>query len=121
MAFTGKNPFKIPRPLLQPGAFEATTAAGDIVLTGTSAQYQAIDPGGSGRNVDLPAPVHGGWYFIANKADASENIAVRQADGSTTLVTINQNEAALVYALDDKAADAADGWEVLAVWTIALS
>tara|TARA_R100001163_G_C5051588_1_gene188380 strand:- start:339 stop:704 length:366 start_codon:yes stop_codon:yes gene_type:complete len=121
MAFTGKNPFKIPRPLSQPGAFEATTAAGDIVLTGTSAQYQAIDPGGSGRNVDLPAPVHGGWYFIANKADAAENIAVRQADGSTTLVTLNQNDSAIVYALDDKAEDAADGWALFMVFTGSIS
>ena len=121
MAFTGKNTFKIPRPIAQPGAFEAATAAGDITLTGLSAQYQAIDPGGSHRNVDLPAPNDGAWYWIANKADGAENLVVRQADASTTLATLNQSDTALFYAENDKADDAADGWSLFMVITGTIS
>jgi hypothetical protein len=121
MAYTGKNPFKVTRPLYLVGGFEATTATGDIVLTGKSAQYQAIDPGGSARNVDLPEPIKGGFFHIANKADAAEDITVRQADGSTTLVTISQNETAIVYAEDDKADDAADGWSLFMILTGAIA
>ena len=121
MAYTGKNPFKIMRPLYMVGGFEATTATGDIVLTGKSAQYQAIDPGGSARNVDLPEPIEGAWFHVANKADAAENIVLRQADGSTTLATLNEGDTAIVYALADKADAAADGWAVFMVLTGTIS
>tara|TARA_Y100000004_G_C8893924_1_gene403294 strand:- start:612 stop:977 length:366 start_codon:yes stop_codon:yes gene_type:complete len=117
MAYTGKNPFKIPRPISMPGGFEAKTLDGDLVLTGIDSTYLAIDPGGAGRNVDLPEPIEGAWYFIANKADDAEDITVRQADGSTTCATLNQNDAGIFYALADKADDAADGWALFMIFT----
>ena len=121
MAFAGKNPFKIPRPISIPGGFEAKTLAAGLTLTRGDSTYLAIDPGGSARNVDLPAPVDGGYYFIANKADAAENLVIRQADASTTLVTLNQNDSAIVYALADKAEAAADGWALFMVFTGSIS
>ena len=121
MAFTGKNPFKIMRQMWSVGGFEKQTLAGALTLTHKSAQFLGLDPGGSGRTITLPAPQEGAFFVIFNRADGAENLLIAQADDATTLVTINQNEAALVYALDDKAAAATDGWEVMATWAIALS
>ena len=121
MAFAGKNPFKIPRPISLPGGFEAKTLAGDLTITGLDSTYLALDPGGAGRNVDLPEPIDGGWYFIANKADNPEDLTIRQADASTTLATLNQNDSAIVYALPDKADAAADGWALFMIFTGSIS
>jgi hypothetical protein len=80
-----------------------------------------LDPGGSNRTITLPAPVNGAWFAIFNLADAAEDLVIEHADGSTTMTTANRNECAIVYALDDKASDAADGWDVLAIVTISPS
>ena len=122
-SFSGKNPFKIPRPQRYPGGFNAETLAGAKVLTYQDSQFQALDPGGSARNVALPAAGarKGHFFWIANKADAAEAITLQQPDASTTLATISQNEAALVFCADDGAAAATSGWTLFALFTIAIA
>lgn len=58
----------------------------------------AFDPGGAGRNVDLPAEAgsEGAYLLIANTADAAEILTVRN-DAAGTIVTPTQNEAAFVW------------------------
>lgn len=123
MAYTGKNPFKILRPLFNVGGFNEETLAGGKVLTFSDSQYQALDPGGSHRNVAMPAAGAraGAFFWIANKANGAENLVLQQPDASTTLATLNQNEAALVYCAADGAGAAATGWSLFAIFTIAIS
>ena len=121
--YTGKNPFKIPRPIFMDGGFNEETLAGGKVLTYRDSQYQALDPGGSHRNIAMPAEGAraGSWFWIANKANAAENLVLQQPDASTTLATVNQNEAALVFCADDGAAAHSSGWSLFAIFTITIS
>ena len=100
----------------------AETLSGAKTLAVTDSKYQFLDPGGSGRNVDLPdmrtlttdinsegtgdagtdryADTQGGFFVISNTADAAEVITVRGWNGSTTTGTImtpTQNETAVCY------------------------
>ena len=121
--YTGKNPFKIPRPIRTPGGFNVETLAGGKVLTYQDSQYQALDPGGSHRNVAMPAAGarEGAWFWIANKANGAENLVLQQPDASTTLATLNQNEAALVFCVADGAAAHTTGWSLFAIFTITIA
>ena len=100
----------------------AETLSGAKTLAVTDSKYQFLDPGGSGRNVDLPdmrtlttdinsegtgdagtdryVDTQGGFFVISNTADAAEVITVRGWNGSSTTGTImtpTQNETALCY------------------------
>ena len=100
----------------------AETLSGAKTLAVTDAKFQFLDPGGSGRNVDLPdmrtlttdinsegtgdagtdryADTQGGFFVISNTADAAEVITVRGWNGSTTTGTImtpTQDETAVCY------------------------
>lgn len=77
------------------------TLTGARVITPAEVErYQAMafDPGGAGRNVDLPAVASSGGVllFISNTADAAEILTIRDA-AAATIVTPTQNEAALVW------------------------
>jgi len=67
-------------------------------LVASDARIQNLDPGGSARNVTLPAPA--GWagdtFLIVNAADAAEIITVKNSAG-TTLCTPTQSEYALCW------------------------
>lgn len=100
----------------------AETLSGAKTLAVTDAKFQFLDPGGSGRNCDLPdlrtattdinsegtgtagttryADTQGGFFVISNTADAAEVITVRGWNGSSTTGTImtpTQNETAVCY------------------------
>jgi hypothetical protein len=72
------------------------TLSGDKTLSNDAAFAQVIDCDGSGRNLDLPSDETGLMYLIVNKSDNAKAITVRD-DSDTTVVTVNQNDAALVY------------------------
>ena len=61
------------------------TLGGAKKLTPQDAQFQLLDPGGSSRNVDLPAEEasQGLFFVIKNTADATENLVVRNDNGDT--------------------------------------
>ena len=77
---------------------ETETLAGNKTLTKDSAPIQLLDPGGAGRTIVLPAEAdsEGLVFFISNEADAAEVLTV-QDDGTNTIVTPTQNEAAIVF------------------------
>lgn len=77
---------------------QTRTLTGTVVLTVDSPTLQFMDPGGAGRNVDLPAEENseGLMFIIQNTADAAEILTIRN-DAAATIVTPTQNEAALVY------------------------
>ena len=67
------------------------TLSGNLTLTVNSERLNSLDPGGSGRNVTLPAVANGLRCDIQNTADGSEDLAVKNS-GGTTIVTVSQNE-----------------------------
>lgn len=67
------------------------TLSGDKTLATGDATIQNIDPGGGARNVDLPAEEAGLVFIIGNRADAAEDITVRD-DADSTLLTLNQDD-----------------------------
>ena len=111
MAYNGRSSFKLNRALALVEGWTAQTLAGDATLTVKDSQFQAIDPGGAGRNVTLPAgELRGRFMFIANKADADEGIVLLQPDAATSVCTVSQGDMAIVYATDDIADAATSGW-----------
>lgn len=79
------------------GGHNTETLAANKTLTGADATFQLLDPGGAGRDVTLPAEVAsaGRSFRILNRADAAEDLTVKD-DAASTIVTISQNEAAWV-------------------------
>tara|TARA_R100001082_G_scaffold62613_2_gene35094 strand:+ start:20646 stop:21023 length:378 start_codon:yes stop_codon:yes gene_type:complete len=77
--------------------YNVEAIASGKTLTTSDAKYQKLDPAGGGRTVVLPAEADskGLEFYIMNDADASEAITVNN-DAAGTIVTIPQNEAALV-------------------------
>lgn len=78
----------------------AETLTGNRTLSLAEAKFYGIwsfDPGGSGRNLTLPATADapGEILMVTNLADAAETITVK--DGSTTICTIAQNQCALLF------------------------
>ncbi len=73
------------------------TLAADKTMAASDDFLQVLDPGGAGRNVDLPAEAEGLAYAIVNTADAAETLTVREDAGATTIATVAQNERAICY------------------------
>lgn len=79
---------------------ETRTVSADVTLTVDSPTLQIIDPGGAGRNVALPSPSSskGLVFIIHNATDGTAGTEVLTVkDGTTTVVTPDTNEAAVVY------------------------
>lgn len=103
--------------VLQGHAFHSATLSGALTIDSTYPNVLKLDPGGSNRNVTLPAEASsvGRIYLIVNAADNAENLVIlNDAESPDTIATANQNEAALVYC---------DGssWSLVCLLTIALS
>ncbi len=98
------------------GGFSIEALAGAAVIDSTYGNFVAFDPDGAHRDVTLPAEAtsKGRWYFIANRANAAENLVIKN-DGGDTICTANQNEAAIVYCGDALA------WTLFCMVTIAIS
>lgn len=57
----------------------------------------SLDPGGAGREVDLPAEEKGLWFLISNTADAAETLTVKEDSAVTTIATLGQDEYGLFF------------------------
>ena len=105
----------LPNPVKIGSGHAAQSLSGNLVLGSSDAQFQRIDPNGSARDVTLPAEEasEGLFFWILNTANAAENLVVKN-DAASTVVTISQNEAAVVVC---------DGssWEHMGIITIAQS
>lgn len=78
------------------------TLTGHRTLTTAEVNENVIwsfDPGGSARNLVLPAAAShtGAVLFISNNADAAEVITIQDPAGPTTVCTPTQSEGAVVW------------------------
>ena len=93
-------------------------ALGDaLTITMGFQNFIKLDPNGSHRGVTLPAEEgnSGAWFYILNSGTSAENLVVYDdTDTPVTIVTIAQNEAAIVTC-DGSA------WSHMGIMTIALS
>jgi hypothetical protein len=86
------------------------TLSGDKTIADADAMVLKLDPGGSARDVTLPAEGNvsagGRFYLIVNAADAAENLVVKD-DGAATIGTVGQDKIGLFYnaGLDDNGAE----------------
>lgn len=80
------------------GGSNTETLAANKTLTVNDARVQVLDPGGSARDVTLPAEGSsaGDSFIIHNAADAAEAITVKD-DTPATVGTVSQNESAIFY------------------------
>ena len=101
--------------LVEKDSLGNVTLAANLTLTAQYRKYLRLDPGGSARDVNLPAEAgsNGLAFYILNAADAAENLVVKN-DAGGTIVTISQNEAAWVVC------DGTD-WHHMGIISIALS
>ncbi len=97
MAYSGSATKRLTAQLRLAGGFESKTLAGDLTLDNTSANYLRIDPGGSARDVNLPAEeISDGLFFqFFNAASGAENLVLKNDNGDT-IETVAQNEMCLV-------------------------
>lgn len=72
------------------------TLAAHITLDADGPTLVSLDPGGAGRNVTLPTEEEGLMFIINNIADAAEDLTIKNP-ATTTIGTVSQNEAALVF------------------------
>ena len=112
LSYSSAAPFTTRRPVSHIGRFKTVTATGDITLTYRSATVLKIDPGGAGRNINLPSARPGAHFRITNAADADEGLVVAGAAG--TVATVSQNERCDFYV-------ESGAWTFDCIETIALS
>ena len=83
-----------------PAKTAETLAANRTITQAEADRYQsfAFDPGGSARDLTLPAEGNnaGAMIFVANTADGAEIITVKNDNGDA-ICTPTQNEAALLW------------------------
>lgn len=76
------------------------TLGGTFAIPPDAPHVLALDPGGAGREVNLPAsPQKGDFFIVINTADAAEVITIEDS-ASVALVpplTPTQNETAVVF------------------------
>lgn len=74
------------------------TLGATYTMTHDMPPLQFLDPGGAGRTVLLPteADSKGLFFIITNRADAAEDLTVKEDSGTTTIGTISQNECAIL-------------------------
>lgn len=94
MSLTGTVPFKLYRPLAfgaSGSGVAATTLAGNLTLTMADEQHQRLNPGGTSRDVTLPAVVpeaKGCFFTIFNSGTVDATLTIKDVTTSRTKVGI---------------------------------
>jgi len=73
------------------------TLAATLTLTDADPPLQFLDPGGAGRQINLPAEAAANHpFYIVNEADAAETLTVKD-DAGNTIDTVAQGEAKVFF------------------------
>ena len=82
------------------GTTTPMSGAADLTITNASDKVQLVDPGGSGRNLDLVAIDSSSTgvttsvmeVYVQNEADGAETLTIRDGNNSDNVIgTIDQN------------------------------
>lgn len=97
MAYLNKATKELTAQLRLKGGVGVRTLTGNVTCDAGTENFCSWDPGGASRDVTLPAEEssNGLFFLFVNEADAAENLVIKN-DGGSTIVTINQNEWAIV-------------------------
>jgi len=76
--------------------YVVNAGAAQIALSAETPPVVICDPGGGAIDLLLPAESEGLIFWIVNTADAAEAITVKEDSDTTTVISVAQNEAALV-------------------------
>ncbi len=75
------------------------TLAGNLTIDKSYGNIIRLDPGGSARDVTLPAEYDGAIYLVINAADAAETITIKNP-AAGTVVTCEQNRSVICFVLN---------------------
>jgi hypothetical protein len=95
MAFGSKQTKQFTALPVFKGGVRVATLSGADTLTEASSWYQFLDPGGAHGDITLPTAQDGMTFWVFNRADAAENLVIKDA-AANTVGTINQNEGGVV-------------------------
>jgi hypothetical protein len=82
-----------------PGYINRQSLSGNLTLTSSDSRNQSLDPNGASRNVLMPpeANIAGEKFYFSNRAGAAEDLVIKDDSDTSTIVTISQNEGAVVW------------------------
>jgi len=91
---------KLIRGVIGDGVYSLTLTGNTTLTKATHFKYRVmrLDPGGAARTLTLPteAEMEGFLGIISNGADEDEALTIKEDAGSTTIATVEQNEAVLI-------------------------
>lgn len=114
------------------GGYYRATLTGAVTIDRTYPLFIGLDPGGANRDLTLDgrdaaetggvtvdATIHGLFRVIHNRADAAENLVVKDTAATpNTIATINQNELGIFY---HDGVTGGSGWVLVAIIAAALT
>ena len=101
------------------GGYYRATLTGAVTVDKTYPAAIGLDPGGAHRDVTIDgtaavdAKIHGLIRVIHNRADAAENLVIKDF-AATTIATLNQNDLGIFY---HDGVTGGSGWVLVCVLT----
>ena len=88
---------RLAQSLFEAATMNTETLAGNKTLTDADGAIQNLDPGGSNRDVELPAEANtNSMFMIKNAADGVEDLVIK-SDAPATIVTLRRGQSAFLF------------------------
>lgn len=88
---------RLAQALFEAATTNTETLSGNRTLTDADGAIQNLDPGGTSRDVELPAEANtNSMFMIKNAADGAEDLVIK-SDAPATIVTLKQGQSAFLF------------------------